>query len=152
MRNFLQSNQFLFFFLLLRLDVGDGKEINLEKCPRTKLHHQCIKYLGPVSSYSEYSFNRMYTFVHGSLDVFKLLLDLITYVLQLQKERESYEVVIDNRKLVYKQSGVFVQSVEGSKSIFILSTVRTLYVGPKQKAHFNIQVFYQVVPSQQLED
>lgn len=32
-----------------RLDVGDGKEINLEKCSRTLLQRQCIKYLGPVS-------------------------------------------------------------------------------------------------------
>ncbi|KAG4956876.1 hypothetical protein JHK85_043256 [Glycine max] len=29
------------------LDVGDGKEINLEKCPRSILQRQCIKYLGP---------------------------------------------------------------------------------------------------------
>ncbi|XP_051181481.1 IQ domain-containing protein IQM1 [Lolium perenne] len=29
------------------LDVGEGKEINLEKCPRSKLQNQCIKYLGP---------------------------------------------------------------------------------------------------------
>ncbi|KAM0851568.1 hypothetical protein ACQ4PT_052340 [Festuca glaucescens] len=29
------------------LDVGVGKEINLEKCPRSKLQSQCIKYLGP---------------------------------------------------------------------------------------------------------
>ncbi|XP_062179228.1 IQ domain-containing protein IQM1-like [Phragmites australis] len=29
------------------LDVGDGKEVNLEKCPRNKLQSQCIKYLGP---------------------------------------------------------------------------------------------------------
>ncbi|CAN4109298.1 unnamed protein product [Withania somnifera] len=30
------------------LDIGEGKEVNLEKCPRLKLHQQCIKYLGPV--------------------------------------------------------------------------------------------------------
>ncbi|EXB29706.1 hypothetical protein L484_013480 [Morus notabilis] len=30
------------------LDVGDGKEINHDKCPRTDLQHQCITYLGPV--------------------------------------------------------------------------------------------------------
>uniref|UniRef100_A0A3Q7JFI3 Calmodulin-binding family protein n=1 Tax=Solanum lycopersicum TaxID=4081 RepID=A0A3Q7JFI3_SOLLC len=30
------------------LDIGEGKEVNLEKCPRSKLHQQCIKYLGPV--------------------------------------------------------------------------------------------------------
>ncbi|KAG8079608.1 hypothetical protein GUJ93_ZPchr0007g5633 [Zizania palustris] len=30
------------------LDVGEGKEINLEdRCPRSKLLNQCIKYLGP---------------------------------------------------------------------------------------------------------
>jgi len=32
-----------------RLDIGEGKEINLEKCPRAKLQQQCIKYLSPVS-------------------------------------------------------------------------------------------------------
>ncbi|PUZ64359.1 hypothetical protein GQ55_3G137600 [Panicum hallii var. hallii] len=29
------------------LDIGEGKEVNLEKCPRSKLQSQCIKYLGP---------------------------------------------------------------------------------------------------------
>lgn len=33
-----------------RLDVGDGKDVNLEKCPRSKLQQQCIKYLGQVGS------------------------------------------------------------------------------------------------------
>ncbi|XVF55946.1 hypothetical protein PTKIN_Ptkin06aG0076400 [Pterospermum kingtungense] len=30
------------------LDIGEGKEVNLEKCPRPKLQQQCIKYLGPT--------------------------------------------------------------------------------------------------------
>ncbi|CAA2974392.1 UDP-glucuronic acid decarboxylase 2 [Olea europaea subsp. europaea] len=30
------------------LDIGEGKEVNLERCPRSKLQHQCIKYLGPT--------------------------------------------------------------------------------------------------------
>ncbi|KAK4788827.1 hypothetical protein SAY86_020146 [Trapa natans] len=30
------------------LDIGEGKEVNLEDCPRSKLQHQCIKYLGPM--------------------------------------------------------------------------------------------------------
>ncbi|KAK6289573.1 hypothetical protein QQP08_015266 [Theobroma cacao] len=30
------------------LDIGEGKEVNLEKCPRLKLQQQCIKYLGPT--------------------------------------------------------------------------------------------------------
>lgn len=73
--------------------------------------------------------------------MFKLLFDLIAYALQFQKERESYEVVIENGKLVYKQSGVSVKSVEGSKSIFVLSTTRTLYVGQKQKGTFQHSSF-----------
>ncbi|KAG5569596.1 hypothetical protein H5410_059362 [Solanum commersonii] len=95
-----ESSQPFFYWL----DVGDGKEINLEKCPRTNLQHQCIKYLGP-------------------------------------KERESYEVVIQDGKLVYKQNGVFVETVEGSKWIFVLSTTRTLYVGKKKKGVFQHSSF-----------
>ncbi|XP_022744337.1 IQ domain-containing protein IQM6-like [Durio zibethinus] len=30
------------------LDIGEGKEVNLEKCARSKLQQQCIKYLGPT--------------------------------------------------------------------------------------------------------
>ncbi|KAJ8570341.1 hypothetical protein K7X08_037313 [Anisodus acutangulus] len=30
------------------LDIGEGKEINLERCPRPKLQQECIKYLGPI--------------------------------------------------------------------------------------------------------
>ncbi|GFZ03697.1 calmodulin-binding family protein [Actinidia rufa] len=30
------------------LDIGEGKEVNLERCPRSKLQQQCIKYLGPT--------------------------------------------------------------------------------------------------------
>ncbi|KAK3405831.1 IQ domain-containing protein IQM3 [Eucalyptus grandis] len=29
------------------LDLGDGKDLDLEDCPRSKLRQQCIKYLGP---------------------------------------------------------------------------------------------------------
>ncbi|GFP84477.1 hypothetical protein PHJA_000591600 [Phtheirospermum japonicum] len=86
------------------LDVGDGKEINIEKCPRTSLQRQCIKYLGP-------------------------------------KERESYEVVVENGKLVYRESGTLVDTIEGSKWIFVLSTTRTLYVGQKKKGLFQHSSF-----------
>ncbi|XP_075489580.1 IQ domain-containing protein IQM1-like [Primulina tabacum] len=86
------------------LDVGDGKEINLEKCSRTNLQRQCIKYLEP-------------------------------------KERKAYEVVVENGKLVYRQSGVLVNTVVGSKWIFVLSTTRTLYVGQKQKGLFQHSSF-----------
>ncbi|XP_052173466.1 IQ domain-containing protein IQM6 [Diospyros lotus] len=30
------------------LDIGEGKEANHERCPRSKLRQQCIKYLGPT--------------------------------------------------------------------------------------------------------
>ncbi|KAL2464802.1 calmodulin-binding family protein [Forsythia ovata] len=33
---------------ICRLDIGEGKEVNLERCPRSKLQQQCIKYLGPT--------------------------------------------------------------------------------------------------------
>lgn len=38
-----ESSQPFFYWL----DVGDGKEVNLEKIPRSILQQQCIKYLGP---------------------------------------------------------------------------------------------------------
>ncbi|KAG8376167.1 hypothetical protein BUALT_Bualt09G0035100 [Buddleja alternifolia] len=86
------------------LDVGDGKEVNLEKCQRTNLQRQCIKYLAP-------------------------------------KERESYEVVIEHGKLLYKQSGTLLDTIEGSKWIFVLSTTRSLYVGQKKKGLFQHSSF-----------
>ncbi|XP_019186369.1 PREDICTED: IQ domain-containing protein IQM6-like [Ipomoea nil] len=39
-----KSRQPFFYWL----DIGEGKEVNLERCSRYKLHQQCIKYLGPV--------------------------------------------------------------------------------------------------------
>ncbi|KAJ0087734.1 hypothetical protein Patl1_32866 [Pistacia atlantica] len=42
-----QSKQPFFYWL----DIGEGREVNLlERCPRSKLQQQCIKYLGPVKS------------------------------------------------------------------------------------------------------
>ncbi|KAK1354921.1 IQ domain-containing protein IQM1 [Heracleum sosnowskyi] len=86
------------------LDVGDGKDVNLEKCPRSKLQRQCIKYLGP-------------------------------------NEREAYEVIVENGKLLYRRSGIFLETVEGSKWIFVLSTSRNLYVGKKKKGEFQHSSF-----------
>ncbi|XP_023744984.1 IQ domain-containing protein IQM6 [Lactuca sativa] len=39
-----ESRQPFFYWL----DIGEGKEVNLERCSRTKLLQQCIKYLGPT--------------------------------------------------------------------------------------------------------
>ncbi|KZV29653.1 pentatricopeptide repeat-containing protein-like [Dorcoceras hygrometricum] len=95
-----ESSQPFFYWL----DVGDGKEVNLDKCLRASLQRQCIKYLGP-------------------------------------KERESYEVVVEEGKLVYKESGALIDTIEGSKWIFVLSTTRTLYVGQKKKGLFQHSSF-----------
>ncbi|XP_031255700.1 IQ domain-containing protein IQM1-like [Pistacia vera] len=95
-----QSSQPFFYWL----DVGDGKEVNLEKCPRSVLHRQCIKYLGP-------------------------------------KEREAFEVIVENGKLIYKQSGMPIETIEGSKWIFVLSTSRALYVAQKKKGSFQHSSF-----------
>lgn len=95
-----ESSQPFFYWL----DVGDGKEINVEKCPRSHLQRQCIKYLGP-------------------------------------NERESYEVIVENGKLVFRQSGSVLETTEGSKWIFVLSTSRNLYVGQKKKGLFQHSSF-----------
>ncbi|GLT85563.1 hypothetical protein SLE2022_037500 [Rubroshorea leprosula] len=86
------------------LDIGDGKELNLEKCPRINMQRQCISYLGP-------------------------------------KEREEYEVIVESGRLVYKQTGILLDTDEGSKWIFVLSTSRALYVGQKKKGVFQHSSF-----------
>ncbi|ESQ44237.1 hypothetical protein EUTSA_v10005868mg [Eutrema salsugineum] len=90
-----------------RLDIGQGKELNHERCPRSKLYQQSIKYLGPT-------------------------------------EREAYEVVIENGKLIYKQSGIVLDTKEGppdAKWIFVLSVSKILYVGMKKKGNFQHSSF-----------
>ncbi|XP_072979704.1 IQ domain-containing protein IQM1-like [Typha angustifolia] len=86
------------------LDVGDGREINLEKCPRSKLQRQFIKYLGP-------------------------------------KEREAFEVIVENGRLLYKESEKLVNTTEEYKWIFVLSTSRALYIGQKIKGKFQHSSF-----------
>ncbi|MCD7446793.1 IQ domain-containing protein iqm6 [Datura stramonium] len=95
-----ESSQPFFYWL----DIGDGKEVVVEKCSRSDLQSQCIKYLGP-------------------------------------KEREAYEVILKNGKLIYKKSGVCVDTIEGTKWMFVLSTSRTLYVGQKQTHFFHHSSF-----------
>ncbi|CAL0321525.1 unnamed protein product [Lupinus luteus] len=38
------SNQPFFYWL----DIGEGREVSSERCPRSQLQQQCIKYLGPM--------------------------------------------------------------------------------------------------------
>ncbi|GAA0147182.1 hypothetical protein LIER_36468 [Lithospermum erythrorhizon] len=98
-----ESKQPFFYWL----DIGEGKEINLEKCPRFKLQQQCIKYLGP-------------------------------------SERQKFEVVIENGRLKYKQSGELLDTrggPEDTKWIFVLSVSKNLYVGQKKKGTFQHSSF-----------
>lgn len=62
-------------------------------------------------------------------------------MLPFQKEREEYEVIAKNGKLVYKRDNKLVNTDERSKWIFVLSTTRALYVGRKQKGTFQHSSF-----------
>lgn len=59
----------------------------------------------------------------------------------MQKEREVYEVIMEEGKFVYRKSMNFVHTCEGSKWIFVLSSSRILYVGEKKKGHFQHSSF-----------
>ncbi|KAI4381043.1 hypothetical protein MLD38_007160 [Melastoma candidum] len=95
-----ESSQPFFYWL----DIGHGKELNLERCPRSVLKHQRIMYLGPI-------------------------------------ERKGYEVIIKKGKLIYDQNQMPVNTTEGSKWIFVLSTTRKLYIGEKKKGLFQHSSF-----------
>lgn len=89
------------------LDLGDGKELDLDECPRSKLKQQCIKYLGP-------------------------------------QEREHYEYIFVEGKIIHKQTGDFLNTKTGSqraKWIFVMSTFKKLYVGEKKKGTFHHSSF-----------
>ncbi|KAI3683458.1 hypothetical protein L1987_83961 [Smallanthus sonchifolius] len=64
--------------------------------------------------------------------------------LLLLLERKAYEVAIENGKFYYKQTGLLIDTVgqtRGAKSIFVLSTTKTLYVGIKKKGSFQHSSF-----------
>ena len=48
---------------------------------------------------------------------------------------------VENGKLIFRQSGAAVETIEGSKWIFVLSTTRSLYVGQKKKGTFQHSSF-----------
>ncbi|KAL3532068.1 hypothetical protein ACH5RR_005589 [Cinchona calisaya] len=89
------------------LDLGDGKEVDLITCPRTKLRKQCIKYLGP-------------------------------------QEREHYEYLVTEGKILHKQTEKPLDTMKGSagaKWIFVMSTFQRLYAGEKKKGTFHHSSF-----------
>ncbi|KAL9662201.1 hypothetical protein QQ045_027033 [Rhodiola kirilowii] len=56
-------------------------------------------------------------------------------------ERKSYEVTVEDRKLVYIQDGMPVNTEDATKWIFVLSTARKLYVGRKKKGVYQNSSF-----------
>ncbi|RRT82037.1 hypothetical protein B296_00011767 [Ensete ventricosum] len=86
------------------LDIGDGRDLDLTCCPRSVLRKQCVKYLGPIVN---------------CLNFF-------------QQERDQYEYVPLDGKIVHKLSGVVLDTTSGTKEtkwIFVMSTSRRLYAG-----------------------
>ncbi|KAL6552711.1 hypothetical protein OROHE_008075 [Orobanche hederae] len=57
------------------------------------------------------------------------------------KEREEYEVIIQNGKLIYKQNGGLLNTPKGMKYIYVLSTSRKVFVGIKNKGVFQHSSF-----------
>ena len=50
-----------------------------------------------------------------------------------QQEREHYEYIVVEGKIVHKQSGIFLDTIKGkpgAKWIFVMSTSKKLYAGP----------------------
>ena len=118
-----------------RLDVGEGKDVSLEDhCPRSKLHKQCIKYLGPVSLTVPLLIQSKRKTIQAESARLQMLhpINKICCHGIVQKERESYEVIVEDKRLMYKLSRQIVDttgSATGTKWIFVLSTCKTLYIG-----------------------
>ncbi|KAJ6794546.1 IQ domain-containing protein IQM3-like [Iris pallida] len=89
------------------LNVGDGRNVDLQECPRSLLRQQCIKYLGP-------------------------------------QERQHYEYVPIEGKIVHKQNGELLDTSNGPKGakwIFVMSASKNLYAGQKKKGLFHHSSF-----------
>ncbi|KAL3689999.1 hypothetical protein R1sor_016308 [Riccia sorocarpa] len=86
------------------LDSGEGKDLDLEECPRDTLHNERIRYLSPA-------------------------------------EREQYEVIVEDGKLVYKLSREPVNSTKGDRWIFVMSTDGVLYIGKKERGNLQHSSF-----------
>ncbi|OEL29157.1 IQ domain-containing protein IQM2 [Dichanthelium oligosanthes] len=80
--------------------------------------------------------------LEGKCSRSKLLSQCIKYL--GPKEREDYEVVIEDGKFLYKKSGKILDTSCGprdAKWIFVLSTSKSLYVGQKRKGTFQHSSF-----------
>ncbi|PSR98503.1 IQ domain-containing protein [Actinidia chinensis var. chinensis] len=60
------------------------------------------------------------------------------------QEREHYEYIVVEGKIVHKQSGIFLDTIKGkpgAKWIFVMSTSKKLYAGQKKKGLFHHSSF-----------
>nr|GMC76011.1 IQ domain-containing protein IQM4-like [Ipomoea batatas] len=57
------------------------------------------------------------------------------------REREEYEVILEEGKMKYSRNGSFVDSIEGTEWIYVLSPERVLYVAQKEKGRFHHSSF-----------
>ena len=133
--NYLWSFSFVLFY---RLDIGDGKDIDLKECPRSKLRQQCIKYLGPVCGFI-CSIQSRFKFLIKSRCM-ELLIPVVVkswcvclwLLVGKQQEREHYEYIVVEGKIIHKQTRNVLDTIKGLKEgkwIFVMSTSKKLYAG-----------------------
>ncbi|CAD6270970.1 unnamed protein product [Miscanthus lutarioriparius] len=67
--------------------------------------------------------------------------DSLKRMASIQNERAAYQVVVEDGRLTYLQTGLPVNTTDESKWIFVLSTTRSLYVGQKRKGQFQHSSF-----------
>ncbi|KAF2603433.1 hypothetical protein F2Q70_00026938 [Brassica cretica] len=105
------------------LDVGDGKDMDLIDCSRLDV--------GDGKDMDLIDCSRS-----------KLKQQCIKYL--GPQEREEYEYVIIDGKIVHKLTGNFLHTMhgsEGTKWIFVMSTFKKLYAGLKKKGRFHHSSF-----------
>lgn len=125
--------------MFCRLDIGEGKHVDLPDCPRSKLQKQAIKYLGPVCYFSGLHLALFYSVSTRKMIIMTLfwnfwpVMSLNFFSTSvLQQERKQYEYIVEDGKIVHKQSGDLLHTVKdsgASKWIFVMSTSKKLYAG-----------------------
>ncbi|KAJ6699305.1 IQ DOMAIN-CONTAINING PROTEIN IQM3 [Salix purpurea] len=57
------------------------------------------------------------------------------------QERAHYEYIISEGKIIHKQTGDLLHTIQGAKWIFVMSTSKRLYAGEKRKGKFHHSSF-----------
>nr|XP_018675112.1 PREDICTED: IQ domain-containing protein IQM3-like isoform X1 [Musa acuminata subsp. malaccensis] len=133
------------------LDIGDGRDLDLIDRPRSLLRKQCVKYLGPITNGKDASpilEDDIHNLLKNCKDASPLDGKHNNQVsksqLLAEQEREQYEYIPLDGKIVHKLSGVLLDTTSGTKEtkwIFVMSTSRRLYAGQKKKGIFHHSSF-----------